>query len=69
MFVASVSPYLDFEAVEEAGKQFADKDLAFMCTDGMGYLAAMKEALEETSGLPVLLPQTLAARILTELLV
>lgn len=69
VFVASASSYLDFEAVEEAGKQFADKDLAFMCTDGMGYLVAMKEALEETSGLPVLLPQTLAARILTELLV
>ena len=69
MFVTSASSYLDFEAVEEAGKQFADKDFAFMCTDCMGYSAAMKEALEETSGLPVLLPRTLAARILTELLV
>ena len=69
VFVASASPYLDFEAVKEAGRQFADKDLAFICTDCMGYSAAMKEALEETSGLPVLLPRTLAARILTELLV
>ena len=69
VFVASASPYLDFEAVKEAGRQFADKDLAVMCTDCMGYSAAMKEALEETSGLPVLLPRTLAARILTELLV
>lgn len=69
IFVASASPYLDFADVKEAGKQFAGKDLAFLCTDCMGFSVAMKEALEQTSGLPVLLPRTLAARILSELLV
>ena len=69
VFVASASPYLGFEDVREAGRLFAGKDLAFLCTDCMGFSAAMKEALEQTSGLPVLLPRTLAARILAELLV
>lgn len=68
VFVASASPYLDFEEVRRAGAQFAGKDLAFLCADCMGFSCAMKEALEQASGLPVLLPRTLAARILAELL-
>jgi protein AroM len=68
VFVASASPYLDFAEVERAGLQFAGRDLAFLVCDCMGFSAAMRQALQRTSGLPVVLPRTLAARVLCELL-
>ena len=66
--VTSASPYLDFDRVREAAAFFRGQDLAFICTDCMGYSVAMKRAVEEVTGLPVILPRTLVVRILNELL-
>lgn len=66
--VAHASPYLDFDGVRAAAAGFRGQDLAFICTDCMGYTVAMKEAIREETGLPVLLPRTLVIRVLNELL-
>ena len=67
VMVTSASPYLEFEKIQEAARFFTGQDLAFICTDCMGYSSAMKEAIEEVTGLPVILPRTLVVRILNEL--
>lgn len=66
--VAHASPYLDFDGVRAAAAQFKGQDLAFVCTDCMGYTVAMKEAIRQETGLPVVLPRTLVIRVLSELL-
>ena len=65
--ITSASPYLEFEKVRQAAEFFKGKDLAFICTDCMGYSVEMKRAIEEVTGLPVILPRTLVVRILNEL--
>lgn len=65
--VTSASPYLEFEKIRQAAAFFKGQDLAFICTDCMGYSAEMKKMLEEETGLPVILPRTLVVRILNEL--
>lgn len=66
--IVSASPYLDFDKVRQAAAGFAGQDLAFICTDCMGYSEAMKRAIEEETGLPVVLPRTLVVRIINEFL-
>lgn len=66
--VAHASPYLEAEGVRAAAAQLKGQDLAFLCTDCMGYSVAMKESICEETGLPVILPRTLVVRILCELL-
>lgn len=63
----SASPYLSFEKVIEASDFFCGKDLAFICTDCMGFTMEMKHAIQEKTGLPVLLPRTLVVQILCEM--
>ena len=65
--VTHASPYGAFEDVRKAAGFFRGKDLAFVCTDCMGYSVAMKRAIEKESGLRVMLPRTLVVRILDEL--
>ena len=65
--VTHASPYGDFEQVRRAGAFFRDRDVAFVCTDCMGYSMAMKRAVEEASGHRVILPRTLVMRVLGEL--
>ena len=63
----SASPYLEFNKVVEAASFFKDKNLAFICTDCMGFTMEMKHRIQEITGLPVLLPRTLVVRILCEM--
>ena len=63
----SASPYLEFDKVVEAASFFKNKDLAFICTDCMGFTMEMKHRIQEITGLPVLLPRTLVVRILCEM--
>ncbi|MGN0204284.1 MAG: AroM family protein [Coprococcus sp.] len=63
----SASPYLEFDKVIEAASFFKDKELAFICTDCMGFTMEMKHRIQEATGLPVLLPRTLVVRILCEM--
>lgn len=65
--VTSASPYLDFDKVVEAASFFKGKNLAFICTDCMGFTMEMKHQIQEVTGLPVLLPRTLVVRILCEM--
>lgn len=65
--VTHASPYLEFEKVRQAASFFKGKNLAFVCTDCMGYSVEMKRAIEEACGLPVVLPRTLVMRVLDEL--
>lgn len=63
----SASPYLEFDKIIEAASFFEGKDLAFICTDCMGFTMEMKHRIQEITGLPVLLPRTLVVRILCEM--
>lgn len=65
--VTSASPYLEFKKVEEAAYFFKDKGLSFICTDCMGFTMEMKHAIQEITGLPVLLPRTLVVQLLCEM--
>lgn len=69
ILAASASPYLEMEKIEKAAETFIDQDLAFICTDCMGFSMEMKHRIQEITGLPVLLPRTLVVKILCEMLV
>lgn len=63
----AASPYLEFEKIRRAGQSFNGQKLAFIVLDCMGFSAEMKHAVQEAGSLPVILPRTLAIRILNEL--
>lgn len=67
ILAVSASPYLEMEKIEKAAEKFRDQDLAFICTDCMGFSMKMKHRIQEITGLPVLLPRTLVVRILCEM--
>ena len=69
ILAASASPYMDVEKIEKAAETFVDQDLAFICTDCMGFSMDMKHRIQKITGLPVLLPRTLVVRIICEMLV
>lgn len=72
--VAAVSPYLNTPAKVGAaaarafGAAGTDHRVALVCTDCMGFTTEMKRAIEDATGLSVVLPRTLVARVLAELL-
>ena len=66
--VTHASPYLDRAEIGRAAETFAGRDLAFVCTDCMGFTEAMRADVEAACGLPVVLPRTLIARVLAEVL-
>lgn len=66
--ITYASPYLEFDNILKAAAFFKGKDLSFICTDCMGYSLEMKNAIQEITGLPVILPRTLITRILCEFL-
>lgn len=66
--VCCANPYAGAAGLAAAAEQFV-KDGAEICVlDCFGYTAQMKTRLEELTGLPAILPRTLAARIAGELL-
>ena len=66
--VCCANPYAGAAGLTAAAEQFV-KDGAEICVlDCFGYTAQMKTRLEELTGLPAILPRTLAARIAGELL-
>lgn len=64
---ACATPYGDPARIEEAASSFAGGNFAFVCLDCMGYTLAMRDAVRRVSGLPVLLPRTLVASVVSEL--
>lgn len=67
ILISSASPYSGREEdLRIAGKRLRDCDLLVL--DCIGYSLKVKRALRELTGKPVLLPRTLLARVLGELL-
>ncbi len=63
------SPYEDIKAIKETSKFFKDKDIDYIVLDCMGYSQKMKELVKKHSQKMVILPRTLIARVINELLV
>lgn len=66
--VASASPYQGIDGVMRAAAKFRGSDCSFLCLDCMGYTSEMRFAAREASGLDVLLPRTLVASTISELM-
>ena len=64
---AAASPYLESDKMKEAATAAAKGNPAFIYLDCMGYSANMKQAVHQASGLPVVLPRTMIARMINEL--
>ena len=66
--VVSASPYKGIDGVMAAARTLRGRDDAFLCLDCMGFTVAMRDAARRESGLDVLLPRTLVASVVSELL-
>ncbi len=66
--VVCASPYKDPAHIARAASSLRGRDYPFVCLDCMGFSLAMRELVREESGLPVLLPRTLVASVVSELL-
>lgn len=66
--VVSASPYQGIEGVTHAAATFRGSKCSFLCLDCMGYTSKMRTAAREASGLDVLLPRTLVASTISELM-
>ena len=66
--IKSASPYEDTEDIEIVSKHFKDKDIEYIVLDCMGYSQGMKAIVRTYSEKMVILPRTLIARIINELI-
>lgn len=66
--VVSASPYQGVDGVARAARTLRGSDDAFLCLDCMGFTVSMRDVARRESGLDVLLPRTLVARVVSELL-
>ena len=64
----SANPYSGAEGLEDIGRRFAEEGAEACVLDCIGYDTKMKERMERASGLPVVLPRTLVARVISEIL-
>lgn len=65
--VLPVSPYNGLEPVLEAASQIRGDDIDMIVMDCIGYTVEMKEKIYAMIGKPVVLPRTLVARMINEL--
>ncbi|MFZ5753637.1 MAG: AroM family protein [Bacillota bacterium] len=65
--VEVASPYQDFRHIEDAAERLKTKAVSLIFMDCMGYTVKMKNRVKEITGKPVMLPRTLAARVVAEL--
>ncbi len=66
--VVHANPYENTSGLEIATERFRDNRTELCVLDCMGYNLHMKNRLKDLTGLPVVLPRTLIARIMSELL-
>lgn len=66
--VTSASPYGDPAELDEAAREVAKMDVDLVVLDCIGYTAEMKRRIHELSGKRVILPRTIAARVVMEFL-
>lgn len=64
----AASPYEDIEDIKKTSKYFVDKNIDYIVLDCMGYSQKMKEMVKTHSKKMVILPRTLIARIINEIL-
>lgn len=62
------SPYADWENLEQAAEQAATLDADLIVLDCIGFSRKMKKMFAEKTGKPVILPRTLLARVVSELI-
>ncbi len=67
VIVESATPYEDYEKVIEAGLALKRRGAQVLVMDCIGYTCQMKEEIAVLTGLPVILPRTVAARTVVEL--
>lgn len=66
--IISASPYAGADGVAAAAMALRGRSEAFLCLDCMGYDTRMRDMARKASGLDVLLPRTLVASVVSELL-
>ncbi len=66
--VEAASPYKDVSELEEASSRLKGWGAELVVLDCMGFTTAMKARAAELTGVPVVLPRTVLARTLSELL-
>ncbi len=65
---ASASPYREFDLVVDAAMELCAQGAEILVLDSMGFSSRMKQGLRACLDVPVILPRTVAARVLAELL-
>ena len=66
--VVPASPYGAAEAIHEAARGLRDWGAQVVVMDCIGYTLAMKQAVKEITGIPVILARSILSRVLAELL-
>ena len=67
VLVEAATPYADPAHVTAAGLKLKERGAQMIVMDCMGYNLAMKKSIQDATGLPVVLPRTVAARFMSEL--
>ena len=67
VFVEPANPYGNHEQIVKAGMALKQQGAKLLVMDCIGYTRKMKAAVAEATGLPVVLPRTVAARAVAEL--
>ena len=67
VIVSSTNPYKGAPELDKAAEKFLQYGADLCVLDCMGYTAEMKHRLETLTGLPVILPRTLVARVICEM--
>ncbi|MDA8228591.1 MAG: AroM family protein [Desulfitobacterium hafniense] len=62
------SPYRDLQEIVDAANELNTRDVDVIVMDCIGYTVAMKNLVREITGKPVILPRTLVARVIREML-
>lgn len=67
--VESASPYKNIEDIKNVSKHFRNKDIEYIVLDCMGYSKKMKDIVKTYSEKMVILPRTLIARVINEIII
>jgi len=66
--VVEASPYSSMDAIEAAAKRLGEEQLSLIALDCLGYNKRMKGLVRKIANKPVVLPRSILARVLAELL-
>jgi protein AroM len=68
VFVQAGSPYQGMDSIESAARELKDTGVDLIVMDCMGYTFQMQEQIRRMTGVPVILPRGIVARIVKEML-